>query len=261
MTEKRVIGVISGYFNPLGAHHLNYIKEAYLHLKTDSEKGTLLCIVNNDEQVKLKGSIPFQNLQERAAIVRSLGWIDGVVESIDTDRSVARSLEECAKRWDEYGELAYFYNGGDRTENNLNEKEVAVCKKLGCQIVTNIGGPKTGSSSNTLARYIINYQIQRLGVLKKNWDGQGASPIEPFLFDKAYGLVSLLDFTQKGTPRVLPTRSGNIFLEWPNGDSMEFTYQGFVIFFHAELEIEDTFNIDDTHAILAYFKEWAQRHA
>ena len=51
--------VISGYFNPIHTGHLDYIKAA-------SKLGDkLVVIVNNDEQVKLKGSVPFQDEEER----------------------------------------------------------------------------------------------------------------------------------------------------------------------------------------------------
>lgn len=53
------IVVISGYFNPIHSGHIDYIQSA----KKLGDK--LIVIVNNDKQVSLKGSVPFQDEEER----------------------------------------------------------------------------------------------------------------------------------------------------------------------------------------------------
>ena len=64
------IVVISGYFNPIHSGHLDYIQEA-------KKLGDfLVVIVNNDDQVKIKGSIPFMDEEERARIVSSIKGVD-----------------------------------------------------------------------------------------------------------------------------------------------------------------------------------------
>ena len=51
--------VISGYFNPIHCGHLDYIESA-------KKLGDfLIVIVNNDNQVDLKGSVPFMNEKDR----------------------------------------------------------------------------------------------------------------------------------------------------------------------------------------------------
>ena len=50
---KKII-VISGYFNPLHVGHLDYIATA------KSLGDELWVIVNSDEQVEIKGSVPFK---------------------------------------------------------------------------------------------------------------------------------------------------------------------------------------------------------
>ena len=75
---KRVV-ITSGYFNPLHIGHINLIREA-------KKLGDfLVVIVNNDEQVKVKGSVPFMPEQERMEIVRALRYADDVVLSVDKD--------------------------------------------------------------------------------------------------------------------------------------------------------------------------------
>ena len=125
---------MSGYFNPLHVGHLQMIGEA-------KKLGDyLVVIVNNNEQVKLKGSIPFMTEQDRAEIVRALKDVDEVFIAIDKDRSVCESLR--AVKPD------IFANGGDRNAGNI--PEAAVCEELGIEIIDNVGGGKIRSSSELL---------------------------------------------------------------------------------------------------------------
>ena len=80
------IVVISGYFNPIHSGHLDYIQEA-------KKLGDfLVVIVNNDDQVKIKGSIPFMDEEERARIVSSIKGVDYTYISTDEDGTVSNSL-------------------------------------------------------------------------------------------------------------------------------------------------------------------------
>ena len=74
--------IISGYFNPLHAGHLDYIEAA----KSLGDK--LWIIINSDNQVKIKGSVPFQNEYDRLRIVRCLKPVDNAILSIDKDATV-----------------------------------------------------------------------------------------------------------------------------------------------------------------------------
>jgi len=139
---KKVV-ITSGYFNPLHIGHINLIREA---------KGLgdfLAVIVNNDEQVKIKGSVPFMPEQERIEIIKALRYADDVVLSIDKDGSVVESLKMVAKKYP--GEL-FFAKGGDRNVGNIPEK--GVCDKLGIKIVNGVGGDKVQSSSSLLRNVI-----------------------------------------------------------------------------------------------------------
>jgi len=83
----------SGYFNPLHVGHLEYLELA----KGIGDK--LIVIVNNDKQVKIKGSIPFMNEGDRLRIVKALKCVDEVFLSIDFDKSVCNSIESLAKKY------------------------------------------------------------------------------------------------------------------------------------------------------------------
>ena len=137
---KKVV-ITSGYFNPLHIGHINLIREA------KNLGDFLVVIVNNDDQVRLKGSIPFMSEQERVEIVRALRYADEVILSIDKDRTVAESIKYIAKR---HGGDLYFAKGGDRNAGNIPDSESFVCKKFNIKIINGVGGDKVQSSSGLL---------------------------------------------------------------------------------------------------------------
>lgn len=130
--------ITSGYFNPLHIGHINLIREA-------KKLGDfLIVIVNNDEQVKLKGSIPFMPEQERIEIIKALRYADEVILSIDKDGFQSETLSAIAKI---YSGKLFFAKGGDRNASNLPECEKRVCKEFNIEIINNVGGDKVQSSS------------------------------------------------------------------------------------------------------------------
>ena len=142
--------VISGYFNPIHTGHLDYIKAA-------SKLGDkLVVIVNNDEQVKLKGSAPFMDVYDRIRIVNSIKGVDRVVLSIDTGKAVTKTLESIYNEpaVDYFFDSMVFANGGDVTPSNSREEYFCQSKKI--DTAYNVGGEKTDSSSLILER--INQQ-------------------------------------------------------------------------------------------------------
>jgi D-beta-D-heptose 7-phosphate kinase/D-beta-D-heptose 1-phosphate adenosyltransferase len=121
----------SGYYNPFHKGHLKLLEEA-------SKLGDwLVVIVNNDEQVKLKGSKVFMDEEERCDIMRTIRYVDEVVLSIDKDRTVRLTLDMIKPN--------IFVKGGDSTPENVPEKDV--CDKNGTTILFDIGGDKIQSSS------------------------------------------------------------------------------------------------------------------
>ena len=88
MSDKNKIRVaVSGYFDPIHVGHLEYLKMA-------KELGdSLVVIVNNNHQCKLKKGKPFMDQNDRLEIVKALRFVDEVFLSIDKDRTVCKSLE------------------------------------------------------------------------------------------------------------------------------------------------------------------------
>tara|TARA_Y100001938_G_C8085690_1_gene431851 strand:+ start:226 stop:702 length:477 start_codon:yes stop_codon:yes gene_type:complete len=145
--------VISGYFNPIHIGHIDYIQEA----RKLGDK--LIVIVNNDEQVKIKKSIPFMSDHDRIVIVKNIVGVDIATLSIDVDATVCKTL----KREYDYHCQDYFFdemifaNGGDRGNGHVPEEDL--CNELGIRMVYNVGGEKTESSSSLIKKFNSNSSI------------------------------------------------------------------------------------------------------
>lgn len=121
----------SGYFNPIHKGHIELLKAA-------RKLGDLLIvIVDNDKQVKLKGSKVFMDQEERMAVVKAIRYVDSVVLSEDNDRTCLKTLKRIHPD--------IFAKGGDSEE--ANTPELDMCKKMGIEVVFNVGGEKIQSSS------------------------------------------------------------------------------------------------------------------
>ena len=136
--------LVSGYFNPLHTGHLDYIEGA----KSLGE--LLVVIVNNDEQVKVKGATEFIKQADRLRIVGAIKHVDSAIISIDSDSTICETIKELWSKYstDPFFEGMIFCNGGDRKEENT--PETSICKELGIRCVYNVGGEKTESSSSLL---------------------------------------------------------------------------------------------------------------
>ena len=132
MSDKNKIRVaVSGYFDPIHIGHLEYLKMA-------KELGdSLVVIVNNNYQCKLKKGKPFMDQNDRLEIVKALRFVDEVFLSIDQDRTVRKSLEVVKPD--------IFANGGDRATSEV--PETPICKKYNIKMVDGLGD-KIRSSSN-----------------------------------------------------------------------------------------------------------------
>ena len=138
------IVVISGYFNPIHSGHLDYIEAA-------KKLGDfLVVIVNNDDQVKVKGSIPFMDEEERARIVSSIKGVNYTYISTDEDGTVSNSLLNIYYLFRDHYDFngMIFANGGDRKEGGIAEEET--CNRFDIELAYNVGGEKTQSSSNLI---------------------------------------------------------------------------------------------------------------
>jgi cytidyltransferase-like protein len=138
MEKIKTAVIASGYFNPLHKGHIEYLKRS-------KELGDILyVIVNNDLQVKLKGSKPFQDAEERCTIINELKCVDYVVLSADVDRSVRNTIKNIYDSSWPITHKFIFTNGGDQFGHTILEKEI--CNQLGIELVDGLGNKIQSSS-------------------------------------------------------------------------------------------------------------------
>ena len=124
---------ISGYFDPLHVGHIEYINKA-------KKLGDyLVVIVNNNLQCKLKKGKFFMDDNDRVEIVKNLKSVDEVFLSIDSDKTVCKSLEKLKP--------SIFANGGDRKNYEIPESKV--CSMKGIEIIEGLGDKIRSSSDLT----------------------------------------------------------------------------------------------------------------
>ena len=131
--KNKIIVAVSGYFDPIHIGHLEYLRMA-------KELGdSLVVIVNNNYQCKLKKGKYFMDENDRVEIVKALRFVDEVFLSIDNDKTVCKSLEEIKPD--------IFANGGDRATSEV--PETPICKKFNIRMVDGLGDKIRSSSSLT----------------------------------------------------------------------------------------------------------------
>ena len=138
--------VISGFFNPIHCGHIDYIRAAA------SLGDKLVVIVNNDKQVRLKGTVPFMSEEDRLKIVSNIKGVNSAVIAVDEDGTVCESVRvEYYKHHNDYFFTSMFFaNGGDRKDGGIPEDILK--DELGIGMIYNVGGEKTESSSGLISR-------------------------------------------------------------------------------------------------------------
>ncbi|MDD2753192.1 MAG: adenylyltransferase/cytidyltransferase family protein [Candidatus Portnoybacteria bacterium] len=142
--SKKIIVAVSGGFDPIHIGHIDMFFEA------KSLGDELVVILNNDNWLQKKKGHIFMPQQERKEIIEALRPVDRVIltkhKPGDSDVSVCRALEELRPD--------IFANGGDRHPEGNPVPEVELCKKLGIEIIYNVGKKgKIQSSSWLVEKY------------------------------------------------------------------------------------------------------------
>ena len=133
MSKKLTSVAVSGYFDPIHVGHLEFLELA------KKLGDNLIVIINNNLQAELKKGSTFMDERDRMEIVAALRCVDEVFLSIDTDKSVCKSLERIKPD--------IFANGGDRLLNEI--PETAVMKKYNIKMVDGLGSKIRSSSDLT----------------------------------------------------------------------------------------------------------------
>jgi glycerol-3-phosphate cytidylyltransferase/D-beta-D-heptose 7-phosphate kinase/D-beta-D-heptose 1-phosphate adenosyltransferase len=140
----RRAAVVSGYFNPLHIGHLDMMEAAR------SLADALVVIVNNDAQQVLKKGKVITAETDRLRIVQGLRVTDAAMVAVDSDGSVAQSIEAIVAAYP--GIDLVFCNGGDRSPDGdpVPTAESAVCERHGIEMVWGVGGESKADSSSRI---------------------------------------------------------------------------------------------------------------
>lgn len=140
MEQKKRVVAVSGGFDPVHIGHVRMFQEAR------NLGDELVVIINNDNWLRAKKGYVFSPEEERVELIQHFPFVDRVVLTKHpekaSDRSVCDALEELRPD--------VFANGGDRFADNV--PELALCERLGIEMVFNIGGNKIQSSSDMVKK-------------------------------------------------------------------------------------------------------------
>jgi cytidyltransferase-like protein len=137
------ICIVSGYFNPIHPGHISMIQD----IKAKYPDSTLIAIVNNDYQVKLKDTVPFLDEYTRCEIVQNIKNVDRVFLSIDQDKTIVQSLKHLISDLLYKNHTIIFCNGGDRKAHSSESAEINLCNDHGVEVEYGYGDDKRHSSS------------------------------------------------------------------------------------------------------------------
>ncbi len=131
MNKKLVKVAVSGAFDPIHVGQIRYIHEA-------AKLGDrVVVILNKDGFLLKKKGFVFWPFNERKEILENIKGVDEVVAAVDEDQTVRKTLELIKPD--------IFAKGDDGGLGNI--PEVDTCRKIGCRLVTNVGGSKIRSDS------------------------------------------------------------------------------------------------------------------
>ena len=133
---KKIV-LITGGFDPLHSGHIAYFKAA-------KALGDILVVgVNSDAWLTRKKGSPFMPYKERAEIVRNIVGVDFVVEFNDADGSAKHAIRMVRASYPQ--DSIIFANGGDRTNDNIPEMDIA---DDNLEFVFGVGGFNKANSSS-----------------------------------------------------------------------------------------------------------------
>jgi cytidyltransferase-like protein len=133
---KKIV-LVTGGFDPLHSGHIAYLKAA-------KQLGDILVVgVNSDAWLARKKGQAFMPLLERTAIIRELGCVDFVIDFDDADNTAKHAIWMVRQSYPQ--DNIIFANGGDRTDKNIPEMDVA---DINTTFAFGVGGFNKANSSS-----------------------------------------------------------------------------------------------------------------
>lgn len=156
---KRIVGLITGGFDPIHGGHIDYIQEA-------ATKCDFLYVgVNSNAWLERKKGYFFQNWGERLRIIKNIKCVDYVLGFDDSDDSAcdAINIVKDMEKKKGYDSVVIFMNGGDRNSDNIPEM-VKFAGDAQVEFQFGIGGTRKQNSSSHLVAKVRGEEI-----VQRNW--------------------------------------------------------------------------------------------
>jgi cytidyltransferase-like protein len=133
---KKIV-LVTGGFDPLHSGHIAYLESA-------KQLGDRLVVgVNSDAWLARKKGQAFMPWRERNAIIQALACVDFVIDFNDQDGSARHAIQMTRQSYPQ--DQIIFANGGDRTDENIPEMDVA---DHNVRFVFGVGGFNKANSSS-----------------------------------------------------------------------------------------------------------------
>jgi len=129
------IGIISGGFDPLHSGHIELIRSARKRCVV------LIVALNSDDWLVRKKGKYFMPWEERAAILKGIKGVHEVIAFDDSDGTAIDAIRKVKKMYPT--EKLAFFNGGDRTQDNIPEMTETYC-----EFIFGVGGTDKKNSSS-----------------------------------------------------------------------------------------------------------------
>lgn len=138
--------ICSGGFDPIHVGHIDSFNDA-------ANYGEVIVALNSDNWLIGKKGRYFMSWEDRAKILIAFSVVTEVIAFNDDEKGTANNaIKAVRKKYPD--EEIYFANGGDRTSNNV--PEIQACNEANVEMLWNVGGLKSRSSSLLLEKYSEN---------------------------------------------------------------------------------------------------------
>jgi glycerol-3-phosphate cytidylyltransferase-like family protein len=111
--------------------------------------GSVIVALNSDAWLRRKKGFVFQRYEERCEILKGLSCVSDIYAVDDSDGTVKEAISTLKP--------FAFAKGGDRTD--MNTPELSLCKELGVNLLWNMGGAKSQSSSALIEKLWGYYEV------------------------------------------------------------------------------------------------------
>ena len=136
--------LVSGGFDPIHSGHVDLIEDA-------SNYGDVVVLLNSDAWLIQKKGREFLPYKEREIIMNALKNVIDVIAFDDSDKTCIDGIRKAIKKYPD--QKIKFANGGDRKDNSTPKSETTYCKQSNVEILWEVGGEKTNSSSWILKKW------------------------------------------------------------------------------------------------------------